>query len=42
MRIAVGLTIALFVGILAVTWVYAERAHPKFIQVTEGPHTGHH
>jgi preprotein translocase subunit SecG len=33
MRFVVSLTVAFFIGILAVAWYASERAHPAFIDV---------
>jgi hypothetical protein len=43
MRTLVVLTIALFVGILATTWILSARAHPQMIDVDPAAvHPSHH
>ncbi len=43
MRTIICVTIAAFVGILAVTWVLSERAHPQMIDVDPAAvHASHH
>ena len=43
MRWIIGLTFALFIGILAAVWIASERAHPVVIDVDPATvHLKHH